>query len=274
MKGDKELMSQKVDNEVIEEIKKEDKKSLVKFIIIMICSGIVGGFIGFGTAFAEDMNVTELMATVVVKLLETISPYANIIITVVSGIIVTVLYRQSRKLYAEWDEEDEEVMNRIEVKLGYALMITAVVLILGYMFFAISFGKMETSDEANVVEIILGLMGLIVVMVFTLYAQRKIVNFEKEMNPEKKGSVFDMKFQKKWVDSCDEAEMLQTYKAAFASYKATSMTCMVAWMVCIFGMMIWNFGYVPVVMVSVIWLVLTISYCMEAVKLAKNPGKR
>lgn len=228
MKGDKELMSQKVDNEVMEEIKKEDKKSLVKFIIIMICSGIVGGFIGFGTAFAEDMKVTELVAAVAVKLLETIAPYANIVITVIAGIIVTVLYRQSRKLYAEWDEEDEDVMNRIEVKLGYALMLTAVVLIIGYMFFAVSFGKMETSDEVNIVELICYMVGLIVVMVFTLFAQKKIINFEKEMNPEKKGSVFDMKFQKKWAESCDEAEMLQTYKSAFASYKATSKACMIA----------------------------------------------
>lgn len=273
MKDSKELMQQSGDNEVIEKIKKEDKKSLRTFIIILIASMILGVFSGFGMAFAEDMNVTEAIAVFTVKLLETIAPYINVVLTVIAAIVVIILYYQSRKLYASWDEEDEEVMNKIEIKLGYGLMITSVVLILGYMFFAISFGKMEMNGDLPTAEMICFFFGFIILMAFTLIAQKKIVNFEKEMNPEKRGSVFDMKFQKKWSDSCDEAEMLQIYKAALASYKSTNMVCMIAWMFCIFGIGIWDFGYVPVIMVTIIWLTSTVSYCLEAVKLSKNGGK-
>lgn len=271
MKDSKEMMQQNRDNEVMEKIKGDDKKSLKSFIIIMIVSMIIGGGCGFGMAVAEDMSLTEAIAVFAVKILETIAPYANVALVIVAGIVVAVLYRQSRKLYESWDEEDDEVMNKIETKLGYGLMISSCVLILGYMFFAIGFGKMEATGDLQLVEGICFFFGFIVLMVFTLFSQKKIINFEREMNPEKQGSVFDMKFQKKWADSCDEAEMLQTYKAAYAAFKSTNMTCMIAWMLCIFGMMVWNFGYVPVVMVSVIWLVLTLSYCMEAVKMSKNP---
>ena len=42
-----------------------------------------------------------------------------------------------------------------------------------------------------------------------------------DMNPEKKGSIFDMHFSKKWADSCDEAEMIMACKAGYKSFKAT-----------------------------------------------------
>lgn len=263
----------KRDNEVIEEIKKEDKSSFIKFIVAMLVSGIIGGVIGVGTAFAEDINITEIIGSYSLKLLETIVPYANLVITLVAVIAVAILYKQSRKLYAEWNEEDEDGMNRIEIKLSIALMITSVALILGYMFFAVAVGK-ETYNGANMIESICYIAGFIFLVVFALYAQKKIVNFEKEMNPEKRGSIFDMKFQKKWTDSCDEAELFQIYKAAFASYKAASAACIALWMICILGMKLWDFGYVPVIMVSVIWMVLTISYCLEAIKIVKNPNER
>lgn len=263
----------KRDNEVIEEIKKEDKSSFKKFIVAMLVGGIVGGVIGVGTVFAEDINITETIGSYSLKLLETIVPYASPVITLAAMMAVAILYKQSRRLYAEWNEEDEDGMNRIEIKLSIALMITSVALILGYMFFAVAVGK-ETFNGINMIESICYIAGFIFLIVFVLYAQKKIVNFEKEMNPEKRGSVFDMKFQKKWTDSCDEAELFQIYKAAFASYKAVNIACIVLWMICIFGMKLWDFGYVPVIMVSVIWMVLTISYCLESIKTVKSLKER
>ena len=35
------------------------------------------------------------------------------------------------------------------------------------------------------------------------------------MNPEKTASVYDMKFQKKWLETCDEAEKIIVGKCAF-----------------------------------------------------------
>lgn len=269
----REFMKENVENDVIEEIKKEDKKSLGKFVIIMICSALIGGFTGFGIAFAEDMNLTEGIAVFAVKLLEAMAPYANVVLTAVASVIIMVLYRKSRKQYAEWDEEDEEGMNRIEEKLNYALMISAVTLILGYMFLTIGFAKIDTLTKLNA-EVILFVLGFIFLMAFSFVAQRKIINFSKEMNPEKRGSVFDMKFHEKWENSCDEAELLTIYKAAYAAYKSTNMACLGAWVFCMFGMMIWDFGYVPVVIITVIWLTSTISYCMNAIKLSKNPVRK
>ena len=39
------------------------------------------------------------------------------------------------------------------------------------------------------------------------------------MAPEKKGNVFDVKFQKDWYESCDELEKLQIGNACYKTFK-------------------------------------------------------
>ena len=48
------------------------------------------------------------------------------------------------------------------------------------------------------------------------------VDAAKKTNPEKTASVYDTKFQKKWLDSCDEAEKIMIGKCAFKAYAATN----------------------------------------------------
>jgi len=42
------------------------------------------------------------------------------------------------------------------------------------------------------------------------------------MNPEKTASVYDMKFQKKWLETCDEAEKIIVGKCAFKAFNITN----------------------------------------------------
>lgn len=95
---------------------------------------------------------------------------------------------------------------------------------------------------------------------------KQIVNFEKEINSLLEGSVYDFKFSDKWIDSCDEAIKLTIYKSAYKSYKCVNTTCVILWLVSLFGYYIWNFDIMPMVMVTVIWLVQAVSYCLESIK--------
>ena len=105
------------------------------------------------------------------------------------------------------------MIEKIERKLGIGVIVTNVALIAGFFFFAA--GMKSTGidsgweEEVPWVKIAATFLGLIAVMVVTVIAQNRIVNFTKEINPEKKGSVYDLKFQKTWIASCDEAEQLQ-----------------------------------------------------------------
>ena len=71
------------------------------------------------------------------------------------------------------------------------------------------------------------------------------------MNPEKQGSVYDLNFRKKWWGSFDEAEKFVTYKASYTTMKAISYTCMGLWLFCLIGMIFFDFGVLPLIMVPV-----------------------
>lgn len=122
-------------------------------------------------------------------------------------------------------------------------------------------------EEVPWVKIAATFLGLIAVMVATVIAQNRIVNFTKEINPEKKGSVYDLKFRKTWIASCDEAEQLQIYRAAFRAYTAMNYAALGMFLVCFIGMLSWNFGLLPLTMVLFVWLTGVIVYGVESLRM-------
>ena len=124
-------------------------------------------------------------------------------------------------------------------------------------------------DTISRTNLILWFVGYFVAVTVTIITQQRVVNFEKIINPEKQGSVFELNFQKKWVNTCDEAERLNIYQSSFKAYKTVTMTCIILWLFCVLGMTMWDLGIMPVAIVTVIWLVQTTSYCMESIRISK-----
>lgn len=260
-------------SEVMAEIKKEDKKPKKIFYLVCIGSAVVGVISGFFAAFVEDSTAINDWINAGTDMLNQASLYVGVVTSVVVAIWAWVLYHKSRKAYAVWDEEDDVTMDKIETDLSLALIVTNGNLILTYIMSVVGFGQIPNfyGNKAMIIQkFVLFAAGLILSMVVAMVASVKIVNFEKEMNPEKKGSAYDFDFQKKWLASCDEAEKLVNYKASFAAYKSVNIACMILWMLCMYGMSIWKWDNVPVLMVGVIWMTSYISYSVETLKLSKN----
>ncbi len=251
-------------------IKNEDKGKLKGFVIMMtVC--LVCGFIGgFVVSKAEDIDIFAEMAAMCSGAIKAISMYANFVITIISLIIVVILYRQSRKMFAAWDGEDEDVYKAFDKKLNIAMIITTVNQILLFVFMAIGIIRMPElktlGKAAYIANTAVFLVGIVGTLIFTIIAQQKIVNIVKEISPEKRGSVFDTKFQKRWFESCDELEKQQIFEASYASYKAVNTACMVIWFICLFGVIVWDFGVLPICIVGAIWLVSVLSYSIKCLK--------
>lgn len=262
-----------MNHEVVEEIKKEDKKSMKKFIVIMIVSFFGGGIFGAMMGMAEDMSFMSLLTDGLSGVLKGISHYIILVTAVITAVFTAVIYRRNRKRFAAWDGEEEAVIEKIETELSWPLLAINICMIITYVFLVIGFGEMLAFEEFGMTEIIricIFLGGIVLSLVILTVGTSKLVNFEKEINPEKKGSAYDTKFQKKWLESCDEAEKMKIYQSAFTAYKAVNTTCMILWFVSLVGITIWDYGIVPVILIGIIWLVSTISYSVEAMKLSQN----
>ena len=262
----------------VEEIKKEDKKAFKGYIVIIVISGIIGGIIGASSVYLKKI-LGESVPNLLMSIFEVITPFASIVLSILVIIISTIIYNKSRKEYDLWSEadEDDDIIDKIELRLSYILLLTSVNMILGFFFFGIGsmllvVDKMNSgfSGDFSLINTICLLVGLILCMVSSTLIQKKIINLRKEINPLLKGSVYDVKFSKKWLDSCDEAIKLGIYKSAYKAYISVSITCAILWVICLIGYDIWDFGVVPMVIVTIIWLVQTISYCVESIKQSKS----
>lgn len=261
-----------MENEIVMEIEKEDKKLRGKYLLIILACFIGGGAFGVIAVLMRDKGILGVgLAKGFSAGLKWIAPYMVLVLAVVTMISMIVFYRQSRKLYASWDGEDEEVYGKIDGKLGIAMMISMIDMILFYLFIVIWLASMMSDERTDEIPaLIVFFLGFLVTMISMIYGQQKIVNFLKEMNPEKKGSVYDIKFQKKWIDSCDEAEKNVIYQAGFASYQAVNKTCIGLMLFNMVGILFWDFGIAPVCMVAILWLVSSVSYCIKSGQFTKK----
>ena len=256
----------------VKEIKKEDKKAFKSFIIIMIISAIAGGILGGMSIYFKD-SLSENRTDFIMSILGAITPFASVVLSLLVIITSSIVYKKLTKELKIWNESDEEDMiDKIEEKLSYILLLSSVNLIMGFFFFGVGFALPSDYLDINldIVKILSFFGGFILCVASSILIQKKFVNLEKEINPMLKGSVYDTKFSEKWIDSCDEAIKMNIYKSSYKAYRAVTNTCLILWLVCVLGYNVWDFGIMPLFIVTIIWLVQTVAYCLESIKSSKK----
>lgn len=255
------------------EIKKEDKKAFkgfsIVFVVCFICGGIYGGMSGY-----LKETIGDSVPSLLINILKIITPFASLVFSILVIITYKIVYTNSKKEYKLWKEasEDDHTIDKIEEKLSYILLVNSINTIIGLFFFGVGTILLPFDDingELSIIKIICFIIGFTICIVSSMLIQKKIVNLEKEINPFLKGSVYDAKFSEKWIDSCDEAIKLGIYKSSYKAFSSVSTTCVILWLFCFVGSYLWDFGLLPMTMVTIIWLVQTISYCMESIKYSK-----
>lgn len=248
--------------------KKENKKIYIKFILLLAICSVAGYTVG---TITNNMSVAlETMLEYIKSAVIYIVPALFIGVNVMIPVIAFFIFRKAKKQADLWDGEDEEVIDRIENLLDIPMNISNLLIVFNYMFFSFMIEIIEFSGIKELTGQIL--FGITVVMFVlglgaTFLLMKKAVDLLKKLNPEKRGNVFDMQFQKVWVDSCDEAQKLNIYKAAYKAYSMVNMTCIALWVVCILAQLAFHTGVFPVICVTTIWLVAILSYSIEVKKL-------
>ena len=265
------------DDKRLKEIKKEDRKKMPIFFIVLVICLVFGYFVG--GLFSAEHDLLN-------KISEFFSNHKHIISIgftgciylygIISFIIAIPSYVKLKKLWNKEDERDdnwEYIENRIEKNTSFL----SICLIMSYFLFAGSMYNLRNNlyaldsipeklaliyDRSFFVSII----GVTVLSVVYFTLQRKNIELEKLMNPERKGSLYDFSFTKKWSATLDEAELKQVGVAAYKAFNIVNMTCtivMIALMV--IGMFV-EITMFPVITVTVIWMAQIIAFSIESNK--------
>lgn len=248
-----------------------EKKTLINFLLFLLLCFILGcGTGGIMAAFSKDnlgalkQHLSEIMSI--------LTPVMFIAMNVGLFIASLIFYFKAKKKYSHWDGSDENLIDSIEYQLNYPVVFSSVADIANLAFFSALIYLIENNYYApNIKSIatLLSIFSFFAGMAWTLAIANSTVNLVKKMNPEKRGSVFDFKFQKRWEDSCDEGQKLMIYKSGYVAFKSINYTCIILWVLGFISMLSFDTGIMPVIFVCIIYIVTTVVYMVTSMKLEK-----
>lgn len=246
--------------------KRENRRAMRIFIPILLVAMVLGSCAGFLLNWLhgspEATGSIQLWGD---RILQACAPYAILVITILLMGGAYLFYGRAKRRFSQWNGQEESLIDQVENDLSKGMLLTQINQIVSFFFFAIAFYIMPAS-LLTLLPLVSFLLAIFLIMLF----QKQAVDFLKTINPEKHGSVFDFNFQKKWIESCDEAQQLLIYKAAYKGYLAGVYTCLALWLLCVLANIAFDVGLLPVTCVSLIWLVITIAYHVESYRLQKS----
>lgn len=253
------------------ENKMENKKSRWKFWAIMAVALLLGVIVGF----LINLDHEELgLGKAVAWAAQNVMPWGCTLCILLTLALYFPMYGRAKALFKAWDGEDEETIEKADHILEVLLLWENVFQILCYFCFGCGAAYLRWADsDYAFVTILISVVSLLLFLVVLVLTQRRIVDLTKLMNPEKHGSVYDVHFQKAWMESCDEAEALQIYKAAFRAYRVAVRACTILWMVLVVASIAIPIGLAALCCVSLLWLLLTVTYSKYAMQLSKLDQK-
>ena len=254
--------------------KKSNTGILLSFIGFMAVIYGAGYLVGRGIAHMEDAKSFEEAVQVLRGLFVEGLPPVCMLVSICAIGIPLVQFLSCRKLYRTLGQhgEEDEALLQLERKLNGPMIATGIFSIVE-LFLCISLLYISLISDYGkhggyqMVIIVADFLLFFAALVLQIWIQKCTVDIEKELNPEKKGNILDPRFQKVWMDSCDEAQKLITYKACYRAYTVTNRTCVILCMLTFVVMILFKTGVYPLACICVVWLVNTVSYMLTAVKL-------
>ncbi|MCI9331545.1 MAG: DUF3169 family protein [Oscillibacter sp.] len=248
--------------------KSENRKALPKFTLSLLGSLLAGGAIGFAVGLSRALGLdAAVLAGALSSALEAVTPWG---IPVTSALTLGgcfILYRFAARKFAAWDGGDEDAASEsIDAALSWVLLLSSVQLLCNLFFlsaFCIYWLDRDLRHLALVGVFLLS-CGLVI------FAQQKAVDLTRRMNPEKRGSVYDSKFQKKWLDSCDESERRQIGEASYRAYTVTIRLCLGLWLALVLLSMVFEISLLPAFVLLLVWGTMQVAYALESIRLGKR----
>ena len=258
-----------------DEIKQANRKALPKFLFFAVVCTLVGGVIGYFSADAEPASLVAMTKNAGAFFGIRIAPWLMLALAILVPAVCLPLYRSAKKLAAVWNGEDEDLYNTIDQKLSVVLWLASAAFIFAFFLLTATYSVgLEGIDSANgFVFFFVSIAAFFAIMVEATIFQQKCVDTTKQLNPEKKASVYDMHFQKKWMADCDEAEKIIIGKCAFKAYYATNIVCAVFAVALAVCAVTFNIGFLPSLIVCLIWIVNLSVYSCEALRCSKAGNK-
>lgn len=262
-------------NKRIEQINREDSRAGKKFLVVLLVSMVLGGILGGSTMQVSDyMNQEGMGFTELLQWLTQGTVRAAQYVLVVSNIIMfpVIILRLKKHVKAAkaWDGEDERLIEEIESRLLADDFIICLQMMITLISYGIGFYRFPFQEHLNWKHVMILMAFFLVSLLYLLLSQRIVINMRKVMNPEKRGSVFDLKFDKKWWESSDEAERQSCGLSAYQTYQIMGKVYAGLLVVFMLAGFVFEVGILPLLTAGGLWIAHTVIYLVQRMKLRKK----
>ena len=243
---------------------KTRKGVYIKFTLLMIASALTGAFISIFMLGRE--NGVQEVAQQISGGLILAGPWL-LAAGLVPCAVAHGLYLAGQKAAARADEDDDafETANR---RLSLSMAFSAVVM--PWMMLTICLALPAVNVIANNVFVVAVVPLLLVEIAWSYGLQAVVVRAMQRLAPEKRGNVFDTRFQKDWYASCDEAERQRIGECGYHTYLTMTKIYPFTLAAALLAVMYGGASVLWAVVLGGLWLTQTLSYLLRAYKL--EPG--
>jgi hypothetical protein len=239
-------------------MKQKNKHYASNFGKSMLLGGLGGLVLAIGFSalgyFMNKGSFTNLAEFICQQMI-----WIHLAIGVVIEGLVAYLYFGSKKLLSHFETNDDNETLELEFddKIAVALLINTVFTALNFVLFGISIDERNPHDLYSIL-LFLAFAALAVTI------EVKSIQLIQKKDPTKKADPSSIKFDKQWINSCDEAERLKIYKSSYHTYITMKYALVILIGFCLIAKMELQTGNLPILLVGGIWIFQSMTYGIYA----------
>lgn len=250
--------------------KRAEKKmnSYLKMILFMCLGGVIGAFLGGSLIFWEDgmdgflQSASGWIGDYVTEILW--------IFVVLSLVLSIAAYRNAERYIRQMDEEDDSLMEALdhgyELWSSMGMVTTSVFMCLSMVIFAFGFPVYDQTSANRLLWAVIPFLATVLVCVMYQIAAVKQL---RRKDPSKKGDAADLRFEKEWIESCDEAERMVIYKSSYKTFTMMKSLLMFLLVIAMMGQLSFGTGMAAVVLLAVANIVMLVVYSVYSLRFQK-----
>lgn len=248
-------------------MKKNKKNTYLHFILIFLLMTGGGAVVGAVMAAFGDY-ISQGVKSAASDLVNASANNIFLLMALDTGAAIILgeasLYRMKKLSLLLENAEDEEadlLEYKIEKAGSVGMIVSQTAIVIGILLVALWYSGFSKNPEMKEVQVLSGAVLLLAGCFYQGFWQVRYVKLIQRMEPTKRGDPTSMKFQKEWMDSCDEGEKTIIYQSSYETYCFMSVLMPVLTVVTMLGHLLYNTGILAILVVGFLWVVMVSAYC-------------
>ena len=248
------------------------KKTIARMLAAMLIGGVIGGVstVVYEIVFGEDFSGRSL--SLLTEVTRRLMVPGLLSVLVVSIAAYEIYFKKLKNVCDRIEDAEDEEFRRLDYEEErYGAILQCIIVVAQVLCIALlgsGYSMRYIHDRrTSLVKFLTACVLFLICFFYCGMAQARYVKLLQKVHPEKKGDIASKDFHKQWLESCDEAEKEAVYQSSYSTYIFSGKLIGILLVVTMIAHLFFNTGVFAIVVVGVIYLCITVKYCVSCVKL-------